>query len=255
MSVSSSIRHPVTLRNAPMRAAPVNELGVVFLFAHKAQSLGFRIESIQPGFPDCLARRSAGDHEREVRIEFEYRSRSFLVHGHDARKCDCIVCWEHNWPDCPRRLEIIELRSLFELPPNIWLQPAIKSQWFWLDDAETCTWAVSPRARKGDILLMYRCHPLSAITDIYRLEGIQQRKPAEWRNGDCFGAPIRRLTKLRRPISFSSMREHPMLRNASFVRGNMQGVRQVSEYWPALYQLIAGQNSAAVKHLRKCAPV
>ncbi len=255
MKVVRQQRYPITLQNAPMRAAPTNELGVVFLFAHKAESLGFRIESIQPGFPDCLARRLAGDHEREVRIEFEFRSRSFLSHGHDAKLCDCIVCWEHNWPDCPKQLEIIELRSLFELPPNIWMQPAIKSQWFWLDDDETCTWAVSSRARKGDVLLMYRCHPFSAITDIYRLEGIQERKRASWRTGDCFNAPVRRLTKLRRPISFASMREHPMLRNASFIRSNMQGVRQVSEYWPALYRLISEQNTTARKYLRAYAPV
>ena len=25
-------------------------------------------------------------------------------------KCDLIVCWEHNWPECP--LEVIELKSL-----------------------------------------------------------------------------------------------------------------------------------------------
>jgi hypothetical protein len=28
-------------------------------------------------------------------------------HGHDPKKCDVIVCWVHNWPECP--LEVIEL--------------------------------------------------------------------------------------------------------------------------------------------------
>jgi hypothetical protein len=43
-----------------------------------------------------------------VRIEFEYRSRNFLTHKHDARQCDLIVCWEDDWPDSP--LEVLELK-------------------------------------------------------------------------------------------------------------------------------------------------
>jgi hypothetical protein len=29
--------------------------------------------------------------------------------AHDERKCDLIVCWEHNWPEAP--MEVIELRK------------------------------------------------------------------------------------------------------------------------------------------------
>jgi hypothetical protein len=28
---------------------------------------------------------------------------------HDPNGCDIIVCWEHNWPECP--LEVIELKK------------------------------------------------------------------------------------------------------------------------------------------------
>jgi hypothetical protein len=45
-----------------------------------------------------------------VRIEFEYQSRNFMKHMHDVKGCDVIVCWEHNWPECP--IEVIELKSL-----------------------------------------------------------------------------------------------------------------------------------------------
>jgi hypothetical protein len=31
---------------------------------------------------------------------------------HDPAKCDIIVCWEHNWPECP--LEVIELKKEIE---------------------------------------------------------------------------------------------------------------------------------------------
>jgi hypothetical protein len=44
-----------------------------------------------------------------VRIEFEYRSRNFAAHRHDPGGCDPIVCWVHDWPDCP--IEVLELRQ------------------------------------------------------------------------------------------------------------------------------------------------
>ena len=43
-------------------------------------------------------------------IEFEYESRNFLRHLHDPSQCDIIVCWKHNWPECP--LEVIELSKI-----------------------------------------------------------------------------------------------------------------------------------------------
>jgi hypothetical protein len=36
-------------------------------------------------------------------------SKNFLAHGHDVRGADLIVCWKHNWENCP--LEVIELRK------------------------------------------------------------------------------------------------------------------------------------------------
>jgi hypothetical protein len=32
-----------------------------------------------------------------------------LKHLHNHRECDIIVCWTHNWPECP--LEVIELKK------------------------------------------------------------------------------------------------------------------------------------------------
>jgi hypothetical protein len=31
---------------------------------------------------------------------------------HPAAHCDLIVCWKHNWPECP--LEVLELRKVIE---------------------------------------------------------------------------------------------------------------------------------------------
>ena len=100
-----------------LQHAPINEQGVVFLFGMVAFELGYVVESVATGFPDCEAkRRIKGPSEswERIRIEFEYQSKNFLDHGHDPSQCDMIVCWNHNWPECP--VEVLELSSvIFDL--------------------------------------------------------------------------------------------------------------------------------------------
>jgi hypothetical protein len=104
------------LYGAPMKPCalaycPTNEAGVLFLFGSLAVELGFMVTSLQAAFPDCQAmRRVEGGKWQPIWIEFEYQSRNFMKHMHDVKGCDLIVCWEHNWPECP--IEVIELRSL-----------------------------------------------------------------------------------------------------------------------------------------------
>ncbi len=96
-----------------LACAPVNELGVVYLFGVLHEAFNFQIESIQAGFPDCIARRKiASNRWEEVRIEFEYESRSFVTHRHDPEGVDLIVCWKHNWTECPENIEVLELSTL-----------------------------------------------------------------------------------------------------------------------------------------------
>jgi hypothetical protein len=90
--------------------APMNEQGVIFLFGAVARKLGFAVIRIQAGYPDCEAFREVEPGRWQwVRIEFEYESRNFLAHGHAPEKCDLIVCWVNNWPECP--LEVLELKA------------------------------------------------------------------------------------------------------------------------------------------------
>ena len=95
-----------------MGFAPVNEIGVVYLFGGMARELGFIVLWMGTAFPDCEAfREVAPGRWQRVRIEFEFQSRNFLQHFHDPKGCDLIVCWEHNWPECP--LEVVELKKRF----------------------------------------------------------------------------------------------------------------------------------------------
>lgn len=106
--------NPIDFRG--LRHEPVNENGVVFLFGMVARELGYSVEVVQAGFPDCEAKRQVGVNRwQRVRIEFEFESRNFREHGHPPEGCDIIVCWRHNWPQCPSHIEVIELQSIITM--------------------------------------------------------------------------------------------------------------------------------------------
>jgi hypothetical protein len=89
---------PIDFRR--LRHEPVNEQGVVFLCGMVAKELGFMVEAVQTGYPDCAAKRQIGRGKwQHVRIEFEYESRNFRDHGYPIDGCDVIVCWRHNWKE------------------------------------------------------------------------------------------------------------------------------------------------------------
>ncbi|HXA86434.1 MAG TPA: hypothetical protein VNZ47_15235 [Candidatus Dormibacteraeota bacterium] len=101
------------IRPCGLAYEPVNEMGVMALFCMLSRQLGFVIESVQSGFPDCEAKiEVAPGRWQHFRIEFEYESRNFKDHRHDPEKCDLIVCWRHNWKDCPPNLQVLELSQV-----------------------------------------------------------------------------------------------------------------------------------------------
>ena len=107
---------PIDFRG--LRHAPINEQGVVYLFGMISRELGFSVEALQQGFPDCEGK-YLFDASRKLwakaRIEFEFKAANFKEHSHDENGCDVIVCWENDWPDCP--LRVVELkREIMRLP-------------------------------------------------------------------------------------------------------------------------------------------
>jgi len=113
--------------------SPVNENGVIFLFGQVMEDLNMYIEEIKTGFPDCIGRRFTGRGWEKVFIEFEYRSSHFQEHGHDPSECDLIVCWEHDWSECP--IEVIELRDIIKGLPNKPIErPDVKEEEYSIED-------------------------------------------------------------------------------------------------------------------------
>ena len=100
------------LRFRNLTYEPTNEQGVVFLFGMVSKKLGFdSIERLGTDFPDCEGKRRVGNQQQleHVRIEFEFKSSGYQ--GHDPNGCDVIICWEHNWRECPSSLEVIALKK------------------------------------------------------------------------------------------------------------------------------------------------
>jgi hypothetical protein len=91
--------------------APMEENGVIFLFGKLHERMGIRIKAIRKGFPDAAGEVWIKDRLYPRTLEFEFRSSDFKRHKHAPDKCDIIVCWEHDWRDCPKNIFVIELKS------------------------------------------------------------------------------------------------------------------------------------------------
>lgn len=252
---NSAYDRPETLSKGPLLYAPQNELGVVFLFSSIAPKLRLRIERIQSAYPDCVAYQKTGLGEKRIRIEFEYRSSSFRAHKHDAKMCDWIVCWEHDWPEVPDRVQVIELRRYLGLGFKVWIQGVIgREQQEWTSTAKVANWGLSKRTSPGDLLLMYYTSPACRIHDVFTLTTALKRGNAGWRDGDCYGGRIKRVCRLESPIFLDDLRNHRIIKTSSFVRSNMQGNLHATEYWPYLYEMIVSRNPGVRAKLAKYAP-
>lgn len=104
------VGEPINFRG--LRHAPLNEAGVLYLFGLVSHELGFLIETIKAEFPAGEGKRCFDKENNRweyMHIDFEYKSSQFDEKGYDEDECDLIVCWIHDWEECP--VEILELRS------------------------------------------------------------------------------------------------------------------------------------------------
>lgn len=97
--------------------APRNEAGVVLLFSKVMDDLGIIYESSPPSDFDMVGRIQTAKGYELKHFEFEYQSSNFKQHKHDATLVDYIVCWEHDWKNCPENIEVIELKELIKTLP------------------------------------------------------------------------------------------------------------------------------------------
>lgn len=104
------VGEPIDFRG--LRYAPINKQGVVFVFAMASRDLGYIIECMGPEFPDAEGKRCFDKENNQwehVNLGIGYRSSEIKELGIDESLCDVIVCWVHDWMDCP--FEVLELRN------------------------------------------------------------------------------------------------------------------------------------------------
>jgi hypothetical protein len=82
------------------------------MFGAVADELGFEIIGNRSEFPDCEARRKENadrDRYKKCLIEYEFSSLDYKKHKHPTVGCDLVVCWLHNWSECP--IEVLSLEK------------------------------------------------------------------------------------------------------------------------------------------------
>lgn len=234
-----------------MAYAPTNELGVVCLFGMLARRLGFCIESVHPHFPDCWARKGG----KLLRIEFEFSASNYK--NHPAKGADYIVCWENDWETRParfRHLKIISLKSYVDAERRVFVvgcnddghgDETLRRQF--------AEWNVPTNAELGDLVLIYRAQPSSAIKDLWEVVGPPKRYKKRNKEGYWPGvqAPLRNVARLNKPLTYASLAREKKTKNLTIVRKRFQGKMDITEDWHALHERIVALNPSVRKKLEK----
>lgn len=105
---------PVHFRG--LKFAPANEKGVAYLFGMIAHELGFAVEAFRTESPEWEGKRCLDTDNNtweQVKIDFEFKSSDFKKYDPAENDSDLIVCWNHDWEECP--IEVLELKSVITL--------------------------------------------------------------------------------------------------------------------------------------------
>jgi hypothetical protein len=237
-----TVGQPIQIKG--MAYAPVNEQGVVLLFGRLAPRLGFHVEGVQTAFPDCIARR----HGKSCRIEFEFRASSYRKHP--PRGADVIVCWDNDWDPPPpefKHLEIISLKKYVGAYPRVFALSCKETErGAFLDEYSEVGWSVPGTAQVGDLIVMYRTRPASAIRDLWTIKG-----PFYTDKRWGLLADLKLLLRLENPITFKELRTDRVTRELSVVRRQFQGKGEITDDWLHIAAKIVQRNPGARKVLRQ----
>jgi hypothetical protein len=223
---------------------PRNEAGVAVLFGHLAEKLEFKVVTAHTRVPDLTVTRRG----KRIRVELEFSSKGFRreARNGDWKKCDLVVCWKHDWGSFPPGIPVYELRKVYGIGWNVWIQP------MWGEFADRLPrgkqigdpWSVPSMAGLDDLLLIYR--PKSdpqqggdgEVREIVRVRSAVERVDATWRDGKDWMGAIQRVATLDEPLSFRE------LKSAGVKPKSLQGRPPVSPtVWRRLRDHILETNS------------
>lgn len=105
---------------------PNNEQSTIVLFAKVAAEMGYMFKEMGTRCPDAILEKDG----KLVRVEFEYKAKTFQAHKHNPDDVDLIICWEDDWPQSPLPVlslekyvtlaEIRPERPTVEVKPSLW---------------------------------------------------------------------------------------------------------------------------------------
>jgi hypothetical protein len=220
------------------------------------------VEQIRTGFPDCIARRRTATGDRSVKIEFEYRAKDFVSHGHLAQMTRrrvrkvTVICWDDNWLDPPGRVEIISLKQYLGFRRVFMMSSREKEEYtrFFDSRKKTSGWSLPTRAQRGDLILVYRTATAKTpgrIEDIVEIIAKDEGRDPKW---GAFGQ-IRKVAKLASPIFLDDFRDDFALRRSPLKSAPYyQGRREITHLWPDVYRLVVKKNPNAKQDLRSYHP-
>ncbi|MCP4580267.1 MAG: hypothetical protein GY839_01520 [candidate division Zixibacteria bacterium] len=90
--------------------SPVNRAGVLLIFARLLDEFDMLVEEIADDCGFVIVRRRVDAGWERVKISLSFKSSEFSNGSPDDG--DLLICWHHDWPDCP--LKTFELKALFE---------------------------------------------------------------------------------------------------------------------------------------------
>lgn len=89
--------------------APVNRAGVLLLFARLLDEFDMLVEETAEDCSYVVVRRRVDDGWERIQVNLAYKSSGFQNGNYDKEQL--LICWHHDWQDCP--LNVFELRALF----------------------------------------------------------------------------------------------------------------------------------------------
>lgn len=93
---------------------PQNETETILLFnwLNQLYKLGFTLVYFSGSFPDAVYKYK----NKEIKVEFELKSSRAKHHFDDPTSkstlCEMIICWQHDWAECP--VDVFEIKKVID---------------------------------------------------------------------------------------------------------------------------------------------
>jgi len=120
-------------------------------------------------------------------------------------------------------------------------------------NSQEIEWNIPSNAQKGDLVLMYRSAPTSAICDAWEIVGPFNRytKGNRKKRRPGLQAGLKRIARFKQPLAYDDLKAHPLTRKIPVVLAHFQGKKDITEDWFSIYQRLVTLNPKAKSALKR----